>query len=179
MQNLRSFVRKQSFAVSIGLTDGILTALTLAAAHLYYGERPSPGFSFRVALGSAICGIFVFYTAEYARLRRRLVYSERQLNIMKRGVFATTELGKQVRAEAIVAAALSSCANFLGAFFPLLTASFLHGSLLLAFSPALIALALLGAALARAVHGNYVIWIVSLVLGGVVLSFFGVWLHIA
>ena len=175
----RSFFRTQAFAVVIGLTDGILSALTLAAAHLARGEPPSPGFSLRVAMGSAVCGIFVFYTAEYTRLRGRLIHAEKQLNLPRHGIFATTQLGKQVRAEAVFAAILSSSANFLGAFFPLMMGSVVHGSLLLAISPSLIALALLGAALARTVHGSYLLWVASLILGGIVLSFLGVWLHIA
>jgi predicted membrane protein (TIGR00267 family) len=175
----RSFVRMQTFAVVIGLTDGILSALTLAAAHLFRGERPSASFSLHIALGSAVCGIFVFYTAEYARLRGRLIHAERQLNLPKHGIFATTQLGKQVRAEAVFAAVLSSGANFLGAFFPLVMAGAIHGSLFLAISPSLIALALLGIVLARTVHGSYIFWMIGLILGGIALSFFGVWLHIA
>jgi VIT1/CCC1 family predicted Fe2+/Mn2+ transporter len=171
--------RAQAFAVVVGLTDGILTALTLAAGHLLSGERTSLGFSFRVALGSAVCGIFVFFTAEYARLRGELIHAEMQLNLPRRGRFATTQLGKQVRSEGVVSAILSSSANFLGAFFPLLMGTSGHLSPLGALVPSLAALGMLGAALAHTVHGNYAAWIGGLIVAGLALSLLGIWLHIA
>lgn len=169
----------QVFALVIGLTDGILTALTLASGHLISGTRPTLGLSFRIALGSAICGVFVFYAAEYARLRGELIRSEKELNLSARGHFVATQLGKQVRWEATVAATCSSAANFAGAMFPLALGSFMPGPPLLAGLPSLLALGALGAALAHIVHGRPAVWMTILVAGGIALSLIGVWLHIA
>ena len=83
------FNRTQTFAIIIGLTDGILTALILAFGHLVAGTRPTVGLSLRIAVGSAICGVFVFFTAEYARLRGELLTAERQLNFSSHGQFVT------------------------------------------------------------------------------------------
>jgi predicted membrane protein (TIGR00267 family) len=169
----------QMFAIVIGLTDGILTALTLAAGHLVAGTKPTLGLSFRIALGSAICGIFVFYAAEYARLRGELIHAEKELNLSSRGHFVTTQLGKQVRAEAAMGAVLSSSANFIGALLPLFLGSLMPSPAVLAVVPSIIALAVLGWVLARIVNGRRVLWVGALVLAGIALTFAGQWLHIA
>lgn len=175
----RRINRAQIFAIVIGFTDGILTALTLASGHLIHGQRATANLALRVAAGSAICGVFVFFTAEYARLRGDLLHAEKQLNLVTRGVFATAHLGKQIRREAFSAAMLSSTANFLGAFFPLLIGIFLPGATYFALLPPVLALSFLGAALAYTIHGRYLLWIASLAIAGLVFSFIGVLLHIA
>lgn len=171
--------RTQTFAIVIGFTDGILTALTLASSDLIHGQRATANLALRIAAGSAICGVFVFFTAEYARLRGELLKSEKELNLLARGVFATAHLGKQIRREALFAAVLSSTANFLGAFFPLLVGIFMPGASYFALLPPVLALGLLGAVLAYTIHGRYFFWIASLALAGVMFSFFGELLHIA
>jgi predicted membrane protein (TIGR00267 family) len=175
----RFLSRARAFAIVIGFADGILTALTLAAGHLFNGQSPSLGLSLRIAGGSAVCGVFVFFTAEYARLRGELIRAEMQLNLTVRGRLATTKLGKRVRAEALLSAILSSGANFIGAFSPLLVGGYTHGPRVLMLSPSIIALALLGLLLAHTVQGRYILWIGGLVAAGIALSLFGVWLHIA
>jgi predicted membrane protein (TIGR00267 family) len=168
-----------SFAVVVGLTDGILNALTLAASHFVSGQRPAIALSIRIALGSAVCGIFVFFTAEYARLRGELLESERQLNLTASGKFATTSLGRRVRNQAIVSALFSSTANFLGAFLPLWLGAVFPGRAVLAIIPSVAALGLLGAILARSIHGRSTVWVLLLMLSGVIFATVGVWLHIA
>lgn len=174
-----AFNRTQTFAIVVGFTDGILTALTLASGHLVAGTRPTLGLSFRIAFGSAICGVFVFFTAEYARLRGELIHAERQLNLSSHGQFVTSQLGKQVRADAFTSAFISSSANFLGALFPLCLGSFMPGPAFLAVLPSIMALGLLGLTLAHIVRGTAAVWIAALVASGVALSIIGVWLHIA
>jgi VIT1/CCC1 family predicted Fe2+/Mn2+ transporter len=169
----------QMFAVVIGLTDGILTALTLAAGHLTGETKPTLELSLRIALGSAICGIFVFYAAEYARLRGELIRAEKQLNLSTRGHFVTTQLGKQVRSEAVGAALLSSSANFIGALFPLFLGALMPSPPELAVAPSIVALAALGWLLARMVHGKAGLWAGALVAAGIAVFLAGRWLHIA
>lgn len=179
MKSLPKLRGPHSFAIVVGITDGILNALTLAAGHFVSGSRPTIALSLRIAFGSALCGIFVFFTAEYARLRGELLDSERQLNLAADGKFATTSLGKQVRHEAITSATISSAANFLGAVLPLMLGAVLPGSALLAIAPSIFALGLLGAILAQSIRGSKTLWIVILMLSGALFSILGVWLHIA
>lgn len=173
------FNRTQTFAIIIGFTDGILNALTLASGHLIAGTKPTIGLSLRIAFGSAICGIFVFFTAEYARLRGELIHAESQLNLASHGRFATSQLGKQIRNDAFISALISSFANFLGSLFPLLLGYFMPNPPILAIVPAILALGLLGIALAHIVRGRSLTWLVGLVTAGIALSAIGVWLHIA
>ncbi len=169
----------RAFAVVVGLTDGILNALTLAAGHFVSGQKPTIQLSIRIAAGSAICGVFVFFTAEYARLRGELLDAERQLNLSDRGRLATTNLGRQVRREAVVSAFASSVSNFLGAFFPLWFGSVIPGRTLFALFPSVAALGILGALIARSIHAKLSLWVLALTLSGVLFSILGVWLHIA
>jgi VIT1/CCC1 family predicted Fe2+/Mn2+ transporter len=112
-------------------------------------------------------------------LRGELIHAEGQLNLASRGQFVTSQLGKQVRAEAFASALISSTANFLGALFPLCLGSLMPGPALLAVIPSIVALGLLGLTLAHIVRGRAVVWIVALVAAGIALSIIGVWLHIA
>jgi predicted membrane protein (TIGR00267 family) len=163
----------------LGLADGILTALTLAAGQLTGPSHEMPMVrGIRIAVAALVSSAFVFYVAHYAQLRGELVHAERQLNLMSHGRLASTRLGRSVQIEALVTATLSSVASFLGALIPLLT-----GALLPTFRwgpviASLGSLCVLGLALARVVHGSYWLWCEGLVTGGVVLSLVGVRLHI-
>lgn len=92
MRRIPKLREPHSFAIVVGFTDGILNALTLAADHFIAEARPSVALSLRIGFGSAICGVFVFFTAEYGRLRSELLDAERQLNLVPGGTFATTSL---------------------------------------------------------------------------------------
>lgn len=179
MKRLRTLRGPHSFATIIGLTDGILNALTLASGHFVSGRRPTITLSLRIAFGSALCGVFVFFTAEYTRLRGELLEGERQLNFAANGAVATSSLGRQVRREAMVSALFSSIANFAGATLPLWVGVVLPGSPLLAILPSIVALGILGACIAHAIRGRCTVWTLALVLAGIAFSMLGIWLDIA
>jgi len=180
MKNPVAFLRNRTLLpVVLGLADGILTALTLAAGQLTGPSHEMPiDRGIRIAVAAFVSSAFVFYVAHYTQLRGELVHAERQLNLMSHGRLASTRLGRSVQMEALVTAVLSSVASFFGALIPLLT-----GALLPTFrwSPVLASLGslgVLGIALARVVHGSYWLWCGGLVVGGFVLSLVGVRLHI-
>lgn len=162
----------------LGLADGILTALTLAAGQLTGPSHKMPlDRGIRIALAALVSSAFVFYVAHYAQLRGELIQAERQLNLTSHGRLASTRLGRSVRIEAFVSAALSSVASFWG-LIPLLTGVVFPR---LRWSPvvtSLVSLGLLGIALARVVHGSYWLWSVGLIIGGLILSLVGIRLHI-
>jgi predicted membrane protein (TIGR00267 family) len=163
----------------LGFSDGILTALTLAAGRLTGGAEPVTfSLALRLGIAALASGAFVFFVARYAELRRGLIRAEHQLNITGHGQLATSHLGKTVFWEGVTAALASSVAAFLGALLPLMIAAIYprHGwaSILIA----LIALALLGVGLARVVHGRVLRWSAGLVIGGGVLSVIGAFLKI-
>jgi predicted membrane protein (TIGR00267 family) len=163
----------------LGLSDGILTALTLAAGQLT-GPNPEMPIArgMAIAVAALVSSAFVFYVAHYAQLRRELVHAERQLNLMSHGRLASTRLGRSVRIEAFVSAVLSSVASFWGALIPLLTGILLPTFRWGPIVTSLVSLGVLGITLARVVHGSYWLWCGGLVTGGVVLSLVGIQLHI-
>jgi predicted membrane protein (TIGR00267 family) len=175
----RFFRREHTFALVIGFTDGILTALTLAAGRVVSAHNPIDlSLALRISAAASLSGMFIFFTAEYARLRTELVRAERQLNLTAHGPLAATQLGKAVLRDTLRAAAISNVCSFLGALFPLLSGILLPRPSWLAVVVAIFALGALGAGIATTVYGNLMRWAVALMAAGVVLSLVGMELHI-
>jgi len=163
----------------LGSTDGILTALTLAAGRLTNPERlVTFGLAVRIAAGAGASGAFVFFVARYTELRRELIHAERQLNLTSHGRLAAGRLGKAVLSEGMLSGVVSSMAAFCGALVPLLAAALLPRYRWASIVTALVALALLGIGLARVVHGRVLRWSGGLVIGGGALSIVGAYLKI-
>ena len=160
------------FPLVIGVTDGILTALTLAAGRIFEQSQPlTIGLAFRISGASSLSGVFVFFTAEYIRLRGELLRSERQLNLTAGGRLAATRLGRAVLIETIASAVVSSMCNFLGALIPLIAGTIVAW---LAIVVALVLLALLGVGAGRAIHGSPFVWALALVVAGGILTLAGI-----
>jgi len=171
--------QKFTLPLVLGLCDGILTTLLLAAGRLTNIAEPVTfGFAIRIALVAFLSGAFVFYVARYADLRQQLIHAERQLTMSAYGKLATGALGRAVRKEATIAAAASSGAAFTGALVPLLAAALVPQYRWTSIIVSLTALAILAAALARVVRGAVARWIVGLVLGGVCLTVVGLFLRV-
>ena len=173
------FRRENLLPLVLGFSDGILTALTLAAGLLTGGGGGvTLSLALRIAAGALVSGAFVFFVARYSELRRELIRAERQLNLISHGRLAASHLGSAALREAALSAALSSVAAFCGALIPLIVAALLPAYRWVSILAALVTLALLGIGLARAVHGHVVSWTVGLVAGGGVLSVIGAYLKI-
>lgn len=164
----------------LGLTDGVLTAVTLAAGALVApeGHPMSTRLAVRIALAALASSAFVFYVAQYSHLRDELVRLETQLSMTEHGKFAASHLGRQVAIEALFAAAVASTASFLGALIPLLLGASFHNFRWTAIVAAVGSLGVLGGVLARLVHGSFWRWPIVLMAGGVALSTLGIVLHI-
>jgi len=168
---------KIRFDLVAGLSDGILTALTLAAGTIL---NPASSISISIALRvgafSAITGMFIFFIARYEDLRIELVEAERQLNLTSHGRFASSRLGRTVLLEAAQSALVVGSSSFCGALLPLAIGAFLPGWVALA--AALAILLLLGIFLAKVVYGNPIRWAIGLSIGGVILTYVGMRLNI-
>jgi hypothetical protein len=177
IQQFARGIRRQSrFSVVTGLSDGILTALTLAAGKLLGRETGMDvALAWRVAAATAASGAFVFYVAHYAMLRGELAEAERQLNLTERGRLVTTALGRAVLLEAGGRASTSSVCSFAGALVPLILGV---AQPRLAIVVALAGLAVLGGVLGKGVHGRVWVWAVILLAGGVAFAWLGTWLKI-
>lgn len=179
MKSPRWMAKSGLFPVVLGLTDGILSALTLTAGRLTNPDHPvTMSLVIRVSLVAFTTGAFVFLVAEYSRLRRELIHAERELNLLSHGHMATGRLGRQIWVESLWASAVSSVSSFFGSLIPLIAGVLFSGARWASVGTALAALAALGVGLARTFHGHAIWWSACLVLGGVALSVVGVWLAI-
>ncbi len=165
----------------LGLTDGILTAVALAAGALLKptGHLMSVGLAVRIALAALASSAFVYYVAQYSHLRGELVRLETQLNMTEHGRFAASRLGRGVTWEALFTAGVSTSASFVGALIPLLPGALLPSFRWTAIIAAIGSLGILGLILARVVRGSFWRWSMALMAGGLALSIVGVALHIA
>jgi VIT1/CCC1 family predicted Fe2+/Mn2+ transporter len=172
----RGVQRQSGFSVVTGISDGILTALTLAAGKLL-GHEPGMdvALAWRVAVATGASGAFVFFVAHYTALRSELIEAERQLNLTEHGRLATTALGRAVLLEANGRALISSVCSFSGALLPLMLGV---ADPKLAVAVSLGALGVLGAVLAKSVHGRPLLWAAILLGGGAVFAWLGTWLRI-
>ncbi len=166
------------FAVVIGMTDGILTALTFAAGRLLSGVPPDLSMALRVSAASALSGTFVFFTAEYSRQRSELVHAERQLSLTAHGRLAATHLGRAVLRDTLWAALISILFNFAGALMPLLTAALLPAKPWMAIPVAVLVLGLSGAIVAQVVYGRRIFWAFASAIAGLLLWLAGMGLHV-
>jgi predicted membrane protein (TIGR00267 family) len=105
----------------IGPVDGILTALTLAAGRILTPDQPIDiSLALRIALAASLSGGFVFFVAEYARLRGELVHAARHLNLASTGRLATSHLGQEVLRESVLGTVIAAATGFGGALLPLI-----------------------------------------------------------
>jgi hypothetical protein len=166
--------------VTAGLVDGILNALTLASGRLL---RPGPGADFdlawRVGAATAVTTLFVFFVAHYAELRAEIVRAERELNLMSHGKLAQTALGRRAALDALAEACLAAGCGLLGAMVPLMLCHFLPQPRWIGVAFTLGLLGLLGAMLARSIHGAMIYWSAALMAGGLALTWLGLKLDIA
>lgn len=180
MKYLRwAFHRERRLAVVMGFIDGVLTAMLLAAGRVL-GRGVPMDFSvaLRVATGALATAGLIFYIGKYAELRTQLVRAEAQLNLMKRGKLATTHLGRRVLFDAIREAVLSGLFSFVSALLPLTLAAAFPWLPLLSITISLIGLGMMGVVLGIAVRGSPVVWALNLIIGGVLMTAIGFWLHL-
>jgi len=165
--------------VTMGLTDGVLTALTLTASSLTSNQpHVTLSIAFRVAGVAFFSGAFVYFVSKYAEFRQELVHAERELSLLTHGKLAVGYLGRSALREAGFATLFSSGAAFLGALGPLVIAAAFPRHPWTSVVAALIALALLGIALAKVLYGRMLRWVIVLVIGGGLLTVIGIQLDI-
>jgi predicted membrane protein (TIGR00267 family) len=177
---MKTFLKKNLFALLLGLIDGILTVLTLATGKVldYTGEKFSLSLGLRLASVTAISGCFVYFISEYTKQRHSLIKFEKELNLTSHGKFVTSNLGKQILKETFIGVLVSGTFSFFGAFIPISGALFFPQYSWLPILIALLILAGLGLGLSNLVYGNKMSWVFGLVLTGIVVSYIGYVLHV-
>lgn len=179
--NIRAWLSSSRTRLDIaaGMVDGVLNALILAAGSvLKPAGNLGLGLTWHVGAASALTTLFVFFVAHYAELRAELVRTERQLNLSAHGRLAASRLGQRALREAGAGAALAASCGFVGATFPLLLSMTLPGPGWIGLSVTIIFLGVLGAILARSFYGSMLLWSGLIMIGGILLTFIGLRLHL-
>ena len=89
-----------------------------------------------------------------------------------------TNLGRQVRREALAGAMVAAACSLFGAGLPLLLSALLPGLPFVSVSLTVLLLGILGVLLALSISGSPLIWASALMSGGVVMTFVGVKLRL-
>ncbi len=174
------FRRSHLFPLVIGPVDGILTVLTLSAGRMMASGGPQIDllFAVRIALAASLSGGFVYFIAEYSRLRGQLIDAERHLSLSSPGRFAASRLGTAVLLDSFRGAAISAVAGSLGAMLPLAIGTLFAGRQWLTLVIAIAALGALGAMVAQAVRGRPLTWALALMATGALLTALGIVLNV-
>ncbi len=166
------------FPFTLGLSDGIITTLMLTSRILLTGGSLAPDLILRIAFGASFVGGFSFFIAEYSRLREEIARTSRMLIMRSPDKLIRGKIGKDIMLEATLATSLSVITGFLGALIPLTFSALFSPNKIAPELIAWIALALLGAGLARSVQGKYIFWIVTMMFIGVLITFLGFFLNL-
>jgi predicted membrane protein (TIGR00267 family) len=177
---MKKILKKNLFALVLGLIEGILTVLTLATGRVLdkKGEVFSLGLALRIAFVTAICGGVVYFYSEYTKQRHTLIKFEKELNLSYHGKLVKSNLGKQILKETIIGSSFSGFFSFSGAFLPISGAVFFPQYSWIPVIIALLILAALGLNVAKLVYGNSISWVLALLLTGITVSFIGYKLHV-
>jgi predicted membrane protein (TIGR00267 family) len=166
--------------LSLGVTDGILTALTLAGGAIIRGaDADTASLALRVGVAALVTSAFTMFVADYAERRAHLVRASKQLNMTEPGRLAATSLGRQAAKESTIAMAVAAAASLAGASVPLLVGAMVPGAPWLVLVLAIACLGGLGWALGGLIAAHRSLWAVAMVGGGAVVTLIGVWLDIA
>ncbi|NLU76684.1 hypothetical protein HCC61_29370 [Streptomyces sp. HNM0575] len=177
---LRRWAVRTRLPLVLGLTDGLLTALTLSADSLTSsGAGVDLFLSVRVGCVALVTSAFTVFVADYAERRAELTRASEQLNLTRRGQLATTRLGRLARYRALTASLVASTSGFLAAALPLMVGALIPGPAWGVIVVVVAALMALGAVLARILAGSTGRWVLAMGLGGVAITWIGIQLHIA
>lgn len=171
--------REHRLAVVMGLVDGILTAMLLAARKMLgYGAPVDNQMALKVAVSAFATAGFVFYIGRYVDFRSNLVRAEKQLNLRKRGIFATTRLGRMAFLDASREGVISGACSFVSALAPFLLAAVFPTVPWISAVASLFMLGLLGWVLGKTLGGMPFLWSLNLMGAGVLMTLLGFLLNI-
>lgn len=169
---------KLLFPITIGLSDGIITALMLVSGDILRGDQIYLSLALRVAYGSSFVGTFSYFIAQYSELRGELSRTSRQLNLRSPSYLIKSKLGRDIIFESVAGAASAGFFGFVGALIPLVTSVMIPMDPIMAFVSAEASLAILGFSIGKAVKGNYFFWIIMMFVIGLVVAWAGDFLYL-
>ncbi len=172
--------RASVLAIVLGLVDGITNALGLAARSILHGGSGSGlSLALRIAFFALATSVFAVFVARYVELRTDLIRAGRQLNLLERGVLATTRLGRAARFDAFADATQACVASFSGALIPLGIAVAFPRAPWLPLVLAIGMLAVLGLMVGKRLGAKPGLWATAMAATGALLIVVGAVLNIA
>ena len=165
----------------LGLSDGILNALTLAAGAILRGSGDGLDvmLALRVGVAALVTAGFTMFVAYYAERRSSLVRAGRQLNLTEPGRLAATRLGRAALLESAAATAVAAVMSLAGASLPLLLGTLLPTPPWVTLVVTVGCLGALGWAIGATLAARRGLWCAAMVAGGVVVTLLGAMLDIA
>lgn len=165
----------------LGVTDGILNALTLAAGAILRGAGDGVSVALAARVGAAACVTagFTMFVADYAERRSGLVHASRELNMTEPGRLAATSLGRAVAQESAFAATVAAVASLIGAAGPLLLGTLLPVPPWVTLLITVVLLGILGWLIGAVLSARRLRWALAMLLGGIAVTVIGAELNIA
>lgn len=162
------------FAVALGVSDGILNALTLAASSVLRGVGLSVSLSARVGVVALASAVVTLFVAEYTQNRSELARAERQLMFTRSGRLAATSLGRAVFRDSVAVAIAAGTSSFAGAALPLIIGTLLPQMSWVGLVVSAATLGGRGVVLGTHVGGRPIVWAIVFVIAGAVRTAIGV-----
>jgi VIT1/CCC1 family predicted Fe2+/Mn2+ transporter len=165
--------KKYIFPVSIGLSDGIITALILASGGIIGKSTIDIFEAFKISFGSAFAGAFSYFIAQYAGLNEELHRTALQLNLKSTDYLLRGHLGIEIFIESLLGAFIAAFFGFLGALIPLSSSLIVRGNEIIPLSLSYTSLAILGLFISKSTAGRARFWIIVMVTVGIIVTIAG------
>jgi VIT1/CCC1 family predicted Fe2+/Mn2+ transporter len=165
--------KKYIFPVSIGLSDGIITALILASGGIIGKSTIDMFEAFKISFGSAFAGAFSYFIAQYAGLNEELHRTALQLNLKSTDYLLKGHLGIEIFIESLIGALIAAFFGFLGALIPLSSSLIIRGNEIIPLSLSYTSLAVLGLFISKSTAGRARFWVIVMVVVGIIVTVAG------
>ncbi|AAT43600.1 hypothetical protein [Picrophilus oshimae] len=165
------------FPFSIGVSDGIITALILASGGIV-SMGITPFLALKISFGSAFAGMFSFFIADYAGLNEELHRTARQLNLRSTRYLLRGRLGRDILLEAFIGTLISSFFGFTGALIPLMSSMLVPHNIYIPLLISYAALGLVGYFISRTTAGSWRFWIFIMIAIGIIVTIAGSYLKL-
>jgi len=165
--------KKYIFPISIGLSDGIITALILASGGIIGKSSIDLFQAFRISFGSAFAGAFSYFIAQYAGLNEELHRTALQLHLKSTDYLLKGHLGMEIFVESLLGAFIAAFFGFLGALIPLSSSLIVKNNIEIPLFLSYSSLALLGLFISKTTAGRARFWIIVMVIVGIIVTIAG------
>ncbi len=166
------------FPISLGFTDGIITALMISSYLILNDIHMSLSFAFRISLGSAAVGTFSYFIASFASNRAKLTRLSKHINPYRPTGMISGALLNDAFTDALFGTMISGASSFLGSMIPLGTFSLTGSNAIIVVVVTEAALSILGFSLSRSLKSNSIPWIFGMFTFGVAVMLIGFYVKI-